>query len=114
MWLTGTLVSELSSASGTGLLDMATRDCSVPAIKLAGITASQLPEDPADDRAAESRAVAARRIGLSDGTPVVLGAGDGPLGNLGTGAIAPGIAGLSLGTSGAVGWPYQSLASTRP
>ena len=28
--------------------------------------------------------------------------GDGPLGNLGTGAITPGVAGLSLGTSGAV------------
>ena len=36
------------------------------------------------------------------GTPVVSGAGDGPLGNLGTGAITPGVAGLSLGTSGAI------------
>jgi gluconokinase len=33
---------------------------------------------------------------------VILGAGDGPLGNLGTGAISPGVAGLSLGTSGAI------------
>ncbi|EWT05658.1 sugar kinase, partial [Intrasporangium chromatireducens Q5-1] len=33
---------------------------------------------------------------------VVVGAGDGPLGNLGTGALAPGVAGLSLGTSGAL------------
>ncbi|MCH8627314.1 hypothetical protein MM440_05830, partial [Arsenicicoccus piscis] len=32
-------------------------------------------------------------------TPVVLGAGDGPLGNLGTGALRPGVAGLSLGTN---------------
>ncbi len=32
----------------------------------------------------------------------MLGAGDGPLGNLGTGAIRPGVAGLSLGTSGAL------------
>jgi gluconokinase len=31
-----------------------------------------------------------------------VGAADGPLGNLGTGAITPGVAGLSLGTSGAV------------
>src|SRR5213078_248786 len=36
------------------------------------------------------------------GTPVVVGAADGPLGNLGSGAIAPGVAGLSLGTSGAI------------
>jgi gluconokinase len=32
----------------------------------------------------------------------VAGAGDGPLGNLGTGAMSTGVAGLSLGTSGAV------------
>lgn len=33
---------------------------------------------------------------------MVLGAGDGPLGNLGVGALEPGVVGLSLGTSGAV------------
>jgi gluconokinase len=44
----------------------------------------------------------AERIGLPPGTPVVAGAGDGPLGNLGVGAIGPGVAGLSVGTSGAV------------
>lgn len=36
------------------------------------------------------------------GFPVVLGAGDGPLGNPGNGALEPGKAGLSIGTSGAV------------
>ena len=45
---------------------------------------------------------AARRVGLPSGLPVVLGASDGPLGNLGTGAMEPGKAGLSIGTSGAV------------
>ena len=44
----------------------------------------------------------AARIGLPPGLPVAVGAADGPLGNLGTGAIQPGVAGLSLGTSGAV------------
>ena len=44
----------------------------------------------------------ATRIGLPSGLPVAVGAADGPLGNLGTGAIQPGVAGLSLGTSGAV------------
>jgi gluconokinase len=45
---------------------------------------------------------AAPRTGLPADLPVAVGAADGPLGNLGTGAIVPGIAGLSLGTSGAV------------
>src|SRR6185295_7427692 len=47
-------------------------------------------------------AAPARQIGLPAGTPVAVGAADGPLGNLGTGALAPGIAGLSVGTSGAI------------
>ena len=59
--------------------------------------------DPADDRARWGCARPPRgSTGLAEGTPVVIGAGDGPLGNLGTGAMAAGIAGLSLGTSGAV------------
>lgn len=41
-------------------------------------------------------------LGLPEGVQVVLGAGDGPLGNLGVGALEPGVVGLSLGTSGAV------------
>ena len=44
----------------------------------------------------------ARRIDLPAALPVVLGAGDGPLGNVGTGAMSQGVIGLSLGTSGAV------------
>ena len=47
-------------------------------------------------------AATAREVGLPAGTPVVAGAADGPCANLGTGAITPGIAALSVGTSGAV------------
>ncbi len=102
VWLTGTLVTELSSASGTGLLDMGTCDWSSSAIKLAGISAAQLPEILPTTAQLALSAAAGQRTGLAAGTPVVVGAGDGPLGNLGTGAMAPGVAGLSLGTSGAV------------
>ena len=45
---------------------------------------------------------AAAATSLPTGLPVAVGAADGPLGNLGTGAIRPGVAGLCLGTSGAV------------
>jgi gluconokinase len=41
--LTGTLVTELSSASGTGLLDMSTRTWSTAAIELCGVDADRLP-----------------------------------------------------------------------
>ncbi|MGY1602621.1 FGGY-family carbohydrate kinase [Geodermatophilus sp. SYSU D00815] len=40
-------------------------------------------------------------MGLARGTPVVTGAADGPLGNLGTRATAPGVVSLSIGTSAA-------------
>lgn len=100
--LTGRLVTELSSASGTGLLDIATRAWDPEAVALAGIRPAQLPPIvPTTFVLPVSDAVAAQ-VGLPHGTPVVVGAGDGPLGNLGTGALRPGVAGLSLGTSGAL------------
>ncbi len=101
-WLTGELVTELSSASGTGLLDMSTRTWSTQALELCGLDAERLPPIVATTTVLGLGATAARTVGLAAGTPVVVGAGDGPLGNLGTGALVPGVAGLSLGTSGAV------------
>lgn len=100
--LTGTVVTELSSASGTGLLEMATRAWSPMAVQLAGISLEQLPEIRSPTAQLPLASDAARHTGLPAGTPVVLGAADGPLGNLGTGAISDGLAGLSVGTSGAV------------
>ena len=103
LWrLTGSLVTELSSASGTGLLDMAARSWSPATLELCGVAVDQLPPILPTTSVLALAGAAAERIGLPAGTPVVVGAGDGPLGNLGTGAISPGIAGLSLGTSGAI------------
>ncbi|MEZ5120318.1 MAG: gluconokinase [Solirubrobacterales bacterium] len=102
LWLTGELVTELSSASGTGLLDLAARTWSPVALEVAGVGADRLPPIRATTATRPLAPGAAARIGLPAGTPVVLGAADGPLGNLGTGATAPGVASLSLGTSGAV------------
>lgn len=100
--LSGQVVTELSSASGTGMADLAERDWNPEAIELAGVRREQLPpiRDTTDTVPLAERA--AREIGLPAGLPIVLGAGDGPLGNLGTGAMEPGVAGLSIGTSGAL------------
>lgn len=100
--LTGQLVTELSSASGTGLLSIEHRAWDVEALDLAGVRPDQLPPIRSTTASLPLSRGTASRVGLPAGTPVVLGAGDGPLGNLGTGAIRPGIAGLSLGTSGAL------------
>jgi len=101
-WLAGTLTTERSSASGTGLLDMATRGWSAEAIAICGVRPDQLAPILPTTGLLALDAATARAVGLPAGTPVVAGAADGPCGNLGTGAIAPGIAGLSVGTSGAV------------
>jgi gluconokinase len=45
---------------------------------------------------------AAGRLGLPAGLPLVIGGADGPLANLGLGAIRPGSVACSIGTSGAV------------
>jgi gluconokinase len=101
--LTGELVTELSSASATGLLDLKSRDWDAQSLELAGIKADQLPPVLLPTTTVlKLNEKAGQRIGLPGNLPVAVGAADGPLGNLGTGAIVPGVAGLSLGTSGAV------------
>ncbi len=100
--LTGRLVTERSTASASGLLDLGTRTWSESSLELAGVRREQLPEVLPTTELLELSPAAGERVGLPAGIPVNVGATDGPLGNLGTGAIAPGIAGLSMGTSGAV------------
>jgi gluconokinase len=100
--LTGRLVTELSSASATGLLDLGSRDWDSQCLTLAGIRPDQLPQVLPTTAVLNLTTEAASRTELPAGLPVVVGAADGPLGNLGTGAIQPGVAGLSMGTSGAV------------
>ena len=100
--LTGTLATERSCASGSGLLDLATGDWSPAAADLAGISIDQLPPVLPTTASLPLSAAVAARVGLPSRTPVIVGAGDGPLGNLGVGALDPGVAGLSLGTSGAL------------
>ena len=69
---------------------------------VAGVGPDQLPRVLPTTAVLQLTREAGRRLGAPSGLPVAVGAADGPLGNLGTGAITPGVAGLSLGTSGAV------------
>ena len=97
------LVTDHSLASGSGLMDISRLDWDPEALQLAGISAEQLPElVPTTTVLRGLTADAGRQLGLPDGTPVVIGAGDGPLANLGLGAVHPGVAAVSIGTSGAM------------
>jgi gluconokinase len=99
---TGQLVMDLSCASATGLLDIHKAGWYGPALALAGIGESRLPELVEPTVPLPLSAHIAASIGVPAGLPVVAGAGDGPLANLGVGAVSPGSAALSLGTSGAL------------
>lgn len=97
------LVSDHSLASATGLMDIHRLDWDPESLRLAGITVEQLPElVPTTSVLPRLSAAAAAATGLPPATPVVVGAGDGPLSNLGIGAVRPGVAACSIGTSGAV------------
>lgn len=97
------LVTDHSVASGTGLMDIHRLAWDTGALRIAGITEEQLPQlVPTTHVLPGLTAEAARATGLPADTPLVVGAGDGPLANLGLGAVRPGVVACSIGTSGAM------------
>lgn len=90
-------------ASATGLFDLSTRDWYPDALEAAGVSSEQLGRlVPTTARIDGMRSEVAQRLGVPASTPVVVGASDGVLANLGVGAVRPGVAALSIGTSGAI------------
>lgn len=99
--LTGEFVSDMSDAAGTLWLDVGRREWSDAMLAATGLSRRQMP------RLAEGNAVAgqlrdelARDWGLAHAVTVAAGAGDNAASSVGIGAIGPGNAFLSLGTSG--------------
>ncbi|MGO4887471.1 gluconokinase [Anaerobacillus sp. MEB173] len=99
----GSYIVDYSVASATGLFNIHRLEWDKEALILAGITAEQLstPVSPTTVSQGLSTELA-NEIGLSKDTPFVIGASDGPLANLGIGAINPGEVALTIGTSGAI------------
>jgi gluconokinase len=85
--LCGEWLLDHSVASGTGLFNIRELDWDQEALDLAGVRPEQL-----------ATLVEAKHV-IGD---VVAGAADGPLANLGVGAVHPGVAAVSIGTSGAL------------
>lgn len=101
--LTGQLQMDYSMANATGLFNLHTFKWEPAALAFAHLTASQLP--PLVDTNAVIRGLqpaVANNLGLKATTNVVMGASDGALSNLGVGADEPGVAAITIGTSGAV------------
>ncbi|MGX7042149.1 gluconokinase [Leuconostoc holzapfelii] len=94
---------DISLASGTGLFNIFNLDWDEQALSVTGITKAQLPT-PVEPYEYETTMASeyAAIIGIPTDTPFVYGAGDGPLSNLGVNAVKPGVAAITIGTSGAI------------
>lgn len=101
--LCGVWGTDYGLASGTGMLDIHRMDWDAEAMALSGLDREQLPElfRPYEVVGRLGKEIA-RLAGFPAGLPVVIGAGDGGLANLGTGAVHPGQSVITVGTSGAV------------
>lgn len=103
-WLTGERVAEYGDASGTGLLNVRTRQWDEHTVNLiddSGQLWNALPPlKEAEDCIGTLRAEAAERLGLSVATRVSTGGGDNMMAAIGSGNIKPGTVTMSLGTSG--------------
>lgn len=101
--LFGEYVSDYSIASATGLFNIHTLDWDEEALATAGITKEQLPKvAPTTAVFQGMRPDIALDLGILPETPIVIGANDGCLANLGVNAIEPGVVALTIGTSGAI------------
>jgi len=101
--LCGALVTDHSMASATGLMNMVDLAWDGEALAAAGVLPEQLPElVPTTHVLPGLTEEGAAATGLPRSTRVVVGASDGPLANLGVGAVRPGVAACSIGTSGAL------------
>jgi len=101
--LTGVHATDMSDASGTLLLDVAHRRWSDAMLKAAQLDLHCLPPVfESQQVVGKISGLAAKETGLTEGTPVVAGAGDQAAGAVGMGIVKPGAVSTTIGTSGVV------------
>jgi len=108
--LTGNYSTDYSDASGTNLFNLEKKDWDDRILKELGIPRSLLPDPhPSSDKAGSVTAAAARETGLREGTPVIIGGGDGSCACVGAGVVSEGNTYNVLGSSS-----WISLAARKP
>lgn len=89
--LTGRFYTEPSDASSNACVDLKTLRWSEKIVDISGIDPDKLPEIvPSTHVAGGVTRAAAEATGLQEGTPVVMGGGDGVCANVGAGSVRPG------------------------
>ena len=109
--LTGVLATDPSDASSTNAYDQSAGTWSWDIVDAAGLAHSLFPAiAPSTEVIGKVHAEAARATGLAEGTPVVIGGGDGPVAALGAGIIDEASGAYAyLGSSS-----WVSLSAPRP
>ncbi len=101
--LTGTLLEDQATVSGSGLLNVHKLDWEDRVLALAGISRKQLPPVVEPTSRIESiRPEISNQTGLPISTPVIIGSSDAAMSSLGSGTIDPDQMTVMIGTSGAV------------
>ncbi len=101
--LSGEFYSDVSDASGTSFLDVAGRCWSEEMLSAANVPRDWLPEVTESPVASTKvNGEAAGITGLSEGLPIVAGAGDQAAQAVGCGIVREGVISVTLGTSGVV------------
>lgn len=96
-------VVDHSIASATGLFNLRQLQWDAAALDCIGISRDRLSEPvPTTSVLRGMKREYANQIGIDANTPIVIGASDGVLANLGVGAIHPNQIAITIGTSGAV------------
>ena len=112
--MTGDLIEEMSDASGTLWLDVGRRQWSPAALAATGLTPAAMPDlVEGSAPAGVLRSDLAQRWGMRRDVVLAGGAGDNAAGAVGLGAIHPGDAFVSLGTSGVL-WATTDRFSPYP
>lgn len=102
-WMTGEWVVDQSIASATGMYNIHSRKWDEKALEYAGITEENLPEVFSTTHVMDELTDEFKNdIGLEKDIPIVLGASDGCLANLGSHGLNKGTAVSTVGTSGAL------------
>ncbi len=108
--LTGKFATEYSDASGTNAFNLNTFEWSDPILEAAGIDKAKLPDLYASTHVIGGvTREAAACTGLAEGTPVVMGGGDGMCASVGAGCIREGVAYNYLGSSS-----WISISTKKP
>jgi gluconokinase len=99
---TGTRVVDKSVASGTGCYNLQSLEWDEEILDLLEISKEQMPTVVPTTTQYPLEKTMAERLGLPAGLPVIIGAGDGMLANVGVGAVKKGQINITIGTSGAI------------